>query len=70
LKDVFKGYFKGIDKSVIISLYILICLLWPIGIIAILCDEHEMKNKPLTKRDENENKRKNVCEVLAELKLR
>jgi hypothetical protein len=44
--------------------------LWPIGAIIILCDEYKMKNQPLIKRDEKENKRKIVCEVLRELKLR
>jgi hypothetical protein len=29
-----------------------------------------MKNKPLIKRDEKEDKRKMVCEVLEELKIR
>jgi hypothetical protein len=29
-----------------------------------------MKNQPLIKRDKKENKRKMVCEVLEELKIR
>jgi hypothetical protein len=70
LEDVFKGYFKGIDKLVVISFYILGCLLWPIGVIVILCDDYKMKKQPLIKRNEKENKRKMVCEVLDEIKLK
>jgi hypothetical protein len=65
------GYFKGINFLLIIWLYILLCLLWPIGVIvALLYGDYEMKNQPLIKKDEKENKRKMVCEVLEELKIR
>lgn len=70
IADICAGCFKGINFLLIILLYILFCWLWPIGIIAVLCDDYEMKNKPLIKRDEKENKRKMVCEVLEELKIR
>jgi hypothetical protein len=68
--DICDGYSKDVNFLLIIWLYILYCLLWPIGAIIILCDEYKMKNQPLIKRDEKENKRKIVCEVLRELKLR
>lgn len=67
IDDICAGYFKGINFLLIIWLYILCCLLWPIGI---LYDDYEMKNQPLIKRDKKENKRKMVCEVLEELKIR
>jgi hypothetical protein len=70
IANICAGYFKGINFLLIILLYILFCWLWPISIIAVLCDDYEMKNKPLIKRDEKEDKRKMVCEVLEELKLR
>jgi hypothetical protein len=70
IANICAGYFKGINFLLIILLYILFCWLWPISIIAILCDDYEMKNKPLIKRDEKEDKRKMVCEVLEELKIR
>lgn len=70
IDDICNGYFKGINFLLIILSYILCCLLWPIGIIVILCDEYEMKKQPLIKRDEKENKRKMVCDVLDEIKIR
>lgn len=70
IDDICNGYFKGIKLPLIFSFYILFCLLWPIGIIAILYDDYKMKNQPLIKRDEKENKRKMVCEVLDEIKIR
>ena len=45
------------------------CLLWPIGQY-VGYDTYTMKNQSLIKRDEKENKRKMVCEVLEELKIR
>ena len=70
IEGIWNGYFKGINFLLIILLYILCCLLWPIGLISCLYDEYLLKNQPLIKRDEKENKRKMVCEVLDEIKLR
>ena len=70
INDICTRRFKGIDFLLIIWLYILMCLLWPIGLLIVGCDTYTMKNQPLIKRDEKENKRKMVCEVLEELKIR
>jgi hypothetical protein len=70
IDDICAGYFKGINFLLIIWLYILYCLLWPIGAIVTLYDDNKMKKQPLIKRDEKEDKRKMVCEVLEELKIR
>ena len=68
--NIYAGYFKDINFLLIIWLYILHCLLWPIGLIVTLYDDYKMKNQPLIKRDGKEDKRKMVCEVLEELKIR
>ena len=68
--DICDGYFKNVNFSVIILLYILCCPLWPIGLLIGVYDEYFLKNKSLIKSDEKENKRKIVCEVLEELKIR
>ena len=68
--NICAGYFKDVNFLLIIWLYILHCLLWPIGLIVTLYDDYKMKNQPLIKRDEKEDKRKMVCEVLEELKIR
>jgi hypothetical protein len=68
--DICDGYFKDVNFLLIIWLYILCCLLWPIGLIVSLYDDYKMKKQPLIKRDEKENKRKMVCDVLEELKIR
>ena len=47
--------FKNVNFSLIILLYILCCLLWPIGFIVGLYDYYKMKNQPSIKRDEKEN---------------
>jgi hypothetical protein len=70
IEDIWNGYFKGINFLLIILLYILFCWLWPIGLIIGLHDEYLLKNQSLIKRDEKEDKRKMVCEVLEELKIR
>ena len=70
IDDIYRGYFKGINFLLIIWSYILCCLLWPIGLIVLLYNDYKMKKQPLIKRDEKENKRKMVCEVLEELKIR
>lgn len=70
IADIWNGYFKDINFLLIILLYILCCLLWPIGLIIGLHDEYLLKNQSVIKRDEKENKRKMVCEVLEELKIR
>ena len=69
INDICTGRFKGINFLLIIWLYILMCLLWPIGQY-VGYDTYTMKNQSLIKRDEKENKRKMVCEVLEELKIR
>jgi hypothetical protein len=68
--DICNGYFKDINFLLIIWLYILCCLLWPIGLILGLHDKYLLKNQSVIKRDEKENKRKMVCEVLDEIKIR
>jgi hypothetical protein len=70
IEDIWNGYFKDINFLLIIWLYILCCLLWPIGLIIGLYNEYLLKNQPLIKRNEKENKRKMVCEVLDEIKIR
>lgn len=70
IENIWNGYFKDVNFLLIIWLYILHCLLWPIGLIAALYDDYDIKYQPLIKRDEKENKRKMVCEVLEELEIR
>ena len=69
LQDLIKGWFKGFGKLEVISVYILGCLLWPIGLIIGLNDSLQ-ENMSLKRKTEKENKRKNVCEVLDEIKLK
>jgi hypothetical protein len=72
IDDICAGYFKGINFLWIILLYILWSLLWPISLIIGICEclLENKTNRSLIKRDEKEDKRKMVCEVLEELKLR
>ena len=69
LEDLIKWWFKGFGKLEVISVYILGCLLWPIGLIVGLNDCLQ-ENMSLKRKTEKENKRKNVCEVLDEIKLK
>ena len=68
--DICNGYFKNVNFSLIILLYIVCCLLWPIGFIVGLYDYYKMKNQSPIKRDEKENRRKLICELLDEIKLK
>ena len=69
LEDLVKGWFKDSGKLEVISVYILGCLLWPIGLI-IGMNDCLQENMSLKRKTEKENKRKNVCEVLGEIKLK
>jgi hypothetical protein len=69
LEDLVKGWFKGFGKIEVISVYILGCLLWPIGLIVGLTDCLQ-ENMSLKRKTKKENKRKMVYEVLNEIKLK
>lgn len=67
--DICNGYFKNVKFSLIILLYILCCLLWPISVIVVLYDYCKMKDQSI-KRDEKEDRRKMICELLDEIKIK
>lgn len=69
LEDLVEGWFKDYGKLEIIAVYIFGCLLWPTGFIFGL-NELISENISLKRKTEKENKRKMVCEVLDELKIR
>lgn len=69
LEDLVEGWFKGYGKLEVISVYIFGCLLWPIGLIFGLI-QCLLENVSLKRKTEKENKRKNVCEVLDDIKIK
>ena len=69
LEDFVKGWFKEYSKLEVILVYIFGCLFWPIGLILGLI-QCLLENISLKRETEKENKRKNVCEVLDEIKLK
>lgn len=69
LEDFVKGWFKGFGKLEVVSVYTFGCVFWPIGLIVGLNDCLQ-ENMSLKRKTEKENKRKNVCEVLGEIKLK